>query len=65
MRKKISPLLKKLTYFSKTEDLTEHSVVQGADRDSEQYYRDRWQHDKVVKLLMELTVRGPAVGRYM
>jgi nitrate reductase alpha subunit len=49
MRKKISPLLKKLTYFSKTEDLTEHSVVQGANRDWEQYYRDRWQHDKVVR----------------
>jgi nitrate reductase / nitrite oxidoreductase, alpha subunit len=41
--------VKKLTYFSKTEDITEHSVVQGADRDSEQYYRDRLQHDKVVR----------------
>lgn len=49
MRKKISPLLKKLTYFGKTQDLTEHSVLQGADRETEKYYRKRWQHDKIVR----------------
>lgn len=49
MRKKISPLLKKLTYFGKTQDLAEHSVLQGADRESEKYYRNRWQHDKIVR----------------
>jgi nitrate reductase / nitrite oxidoreductase, alpha subunit len=49
LKKKISPLMKKLTYFGKTQDLTEHSVLQAADRESEQYYRERWQHDKVVR----------------
>lgn len=45
----MSPLLKKFSYFGKTKDITEHSILQGADRESEHYYRERWQHDKVVR----------------
>lgn len=49
MSKKVPPLLKKLTYFGKTKDLTEHSTLAAADRESERYYRSRIQHDKIVR----------------
>lgn len=49
MKKKMSPLLKKLTFFGRTTDLNTHSTLSAADRESEKYYRKRWQHDKVVR----------------
>jgi len=49
MKKKISPLLKKMTFFGRTADLNNHSTLSSADRESEKYYRRRWQHDKVVR----------------
>ncbi|AIM17227.1 nitrate reductase subunit alpha [Neobacillus sp.] len=49
MRKKISPLIKKLTYFGRTHDIAENSALQEADREAEGYYRERWQHDKVIR----------------
>lgn len=49
MKKKIPPLLKKMTFFGKTTDITNHSTLSHADRESEKYYRRRWQHDKVVR----------------
>ncbi|MGC5327574.1 nitrate reductase subunit alpha [Brevibacillus sp. SYSU BS000544] len=49
MSKKVSPLLKKLRYFGKSEPLTNHSVLSPYGRDSEKVYRRRWQHDKVVR----------------
>lgn len=49
MSKKIPPLLKKLTYFGKTKDITNHSTLSAADRESEKYYRNRIQHDKIVR----------------
>lgn len=49
MRKKVSPLLKKLTYFGRTHEIAENSALQEADRESEKYYRERWQHDKIVR----------------
>ncbi|MGM8216446.1 nitrate reductase subunit alpha [Bacillaceae bacterium W0354] len=47
--KKQSPLLKKLSFIGKTEDLNEHTTLQAKDRDTEKHYRRRWQHDKVVR----------------
>ena len=49
MTKKISPLLKKIRYFGKSENLTDHSVLSPYGRESETVYRRRWQHDKVVR----------------
>ncbi|MGM7684127.1 nitrate reductase subunit alpha [Cytobacillus sp. Hm23] len=49
MSKKKLPLLKKLTYFGKTTELTDHSELSPYDRETEKYYRRRWQHDKVVR----------------
>lgn len=49
VKRKISPFLKKLTYFGRTTDITNHSTLSAADRESEKYYRNRWQHDKVVR----------------
>lgn len=49
MNRKIPPLLKKMKYFGKTEDITDHSVLDPHDRESEKYFRRRWQHDKVVR----------------
>lgn len=50
MARSISPFLKKLRYFGKTEKLTEHSVLSLYEREqAEKVYRRRWQHDKVVR----------------
>ncbi|MFD2443024.1 nitrate reductase subunit alpha [Bacillus sp. CGMCC 1.16607] len=49
MMNKIPPLLKKMKYFGKTEELTDHSELSPKGRESEKYYRERWQHDKVVR----------------
>lgn len=49
MSRKIPPLLKKIKYFGKTEDITDHSVLDPHDREAEKYFRRRWQHDKVVR----------------
>ncbi|WP_017755493.1 nitrate reductase subunit alpha [Calidifontibacillus oryziterrae] len=49
MQKKIPPLLKKFTFFGKTTDISNHSTLSHADRESEKHYRRRWQHDKVVR----------------
>lgn len=50
MARSISPFLKKLRYFGKAENLTEHSVLSPYEREqAEKVYRRRWQHDKVVR----------------
>lgn len=49
MAKRISPFLKKLRYFGKSEKWTSHSELSPYSRDSEKIYRRRWQHDKVVR----------------
>src|SRR5699024_4816077 len=50
MRKKVPPLLQKLRYLGKTQPETEHSEKSPKDRQrNEDYYRRRWQHDKVVR----------------
>ncbi|MCY7464007.1 hypothetical protein MCZ50_21175, partial [Bacillus paralicheniformis] len=38
-----------MTFFGRTADLNNHSTLSSADRESEKYYRRRWQHDKVVR----------------
>src|SRR5699024_8843237 len=38
-----------LSYFGKGEKLNEQYERSPADRNAEHYYRDRWQHDKVVR----------------
>jgi nitrate reductase alpha subunit len=44
-------LLDRLIYFSKVADKTtdRHIVTTERDRDSEQFYRNRWQYDKIVR----------------
>lgn len=49
MSKSSNPFWKKLSYFGKGEKLNEQYEVAPQDRNSEHYYRDRWQHDKVVR----------------
>jgi len=49
MKRKIPPLLQKIKYFGKTEDITDHSSLTPHSRESEKYYRNRWQHDKIVR----------------
>lgn len=49
MSKTSTPLWKRLSYFGKGEKLNEQYERSPLDRDSEQYYRSRWQHDKVVR----------------
>ncbi|MDQ0339083.1 nitrate reductase alpha subunit [Caldalkalibacillus uzonensis] len=50
MGKKRSPLLERLNFFSPAERLSnQHSEVTYHDRDWENVYRRRWQHDKVVR----------------
>ena len=44
-----SPFWKRLSYFGKGEKLNEQYERSPADRNAEHYYRDRWQHDKVVR----------------
>ncbi|WP_070121362.1 nitrate reductase subunit alpha [Bacillus marinisedimentorum] len=50
MRKKTPPFLQKLKYLGKTNEETDHSEMSPKPRkNTEQYYRKRWQHDKVVR----------------
>ncbi|WP_411842047.1 nitrate reductase subunit alpha [Salinicoccus sp. HZC-1] len=50
MSRKIPPLIQKLRYLGKTQTETEHSELSPKDRQhNEDYYRRRWQHDKVVR----------------
>lgn len=49
MERHISPLMKKLRYFGKSEKIATHAEVSPYGRESEQRYRQRWQHDKVVR----------------
>jgi nitrate reductase / nitrite oxidoreductase, alpha subunit len=49
MDKKLSPLLKKLRYFGKSEKTASHAELSPYGRESEKVYRRRWQHDKVVR----------------
>ncbi|NDI35218.1 nitrate reductase subunit alpha [Chengkuizengella sediminis] len=49
MSKKISPLMKKLSFFGRSQKLNEYSELSPNDRESEKVYRRRWQHDKVVR----------------
>lgn len=50
MKKKTSPLLNKLKYLKPIEkNANGHSQVTNEDRSWEQGYRNRWQHDKVVR----------------
>ena len=50
MKKKKGPLLKRLDYFSPIERYSNnHSQASYGDRDWENVYRQRWQHDKVIR----------------
>lgn len=50
MKKKLSPLLSRFKYFTPIEhNSNNHSEVTYGDRDWENAYRRRWQHDKVVR----------------
>lgn len=49
MSRKIPPLLKKMKYFGKAEDITDHSVLDPQTREAEKYFRRRWQHDKIIR----------------
>ncbi|WP_407638889.1 nitrate reductase subunit alpha [Bacillus niameyensis] len=49
MSRTSNPLWKKLKFFGKTYENTDHTAVQPYDRGSERIYRRRWQHDKVVR----------------
>ena len=49
-KKKMSPLLRRLNYFSPIEHHSNHhSQTTSEDRDWENVYRNRWQYDKVVR----------------
>ncbi|MEC2215735.1 nitrate reductase subunit alpha [Bacillus velezensis] len=49
-KKKMSPLLRRLNYFSPIEHHSnKHSQTTSEDRDWENVYRNRWQYDKVVR----------------
>ncbi len=49
-KKKMSPLLRRLNYFSPIEHHSnKHSQTTREDRDWENVYRNRWQYDKVVR----------------
>ncbi|MFG6113875.1 nitrate reductase subunit alpha [Halobacillus sp. MO56] len=50
MPRKTPPFLQKLKYLGKTQPETEHSEMSPKSRsNTENYYRSRWQHDKVVR----------------
>jgi len=50
MKKKPSPLLSRLKYFKPLEKYSKnHSQLQIGNRDWENVYRRRWQHDKVIR----------------
>ncbi|WP_091662093.1 nitrate reductase subunit alpha [Alteribacillus iranensis] len=49
MKKKTPPFLQKLKFLGKTDTETEHSEMSPKPRTTEKYYRERWQHDKVVR----------------
>ena len=50
MKKKTSPLFKKLRYFKPHDEYAPGwSELSGQDREWEKIYRNRWQHDKVVR----------------
>ncbi|MEQ6376907.1 nitrate reductase subunit alpha [Bacillaceae bacterium S4-13-56] len=50
MKKKTSPLWNRLTYMKPKEKYSDgHSQLQEGNRDWENVYRRRWQHDKVIR----------------
>jgi len=49
MSKSAIPIWRRLSYFGKAEKLNEQYERSPIDRRSEQYYRERWQHDKTVR----------------
>lgn len=50
MKRKKSPLAKKLRYFSAKEHFNHgHSELREGNREWEEVYRKRWQHDKIVR----------------
>src|SRR5690625_3862303 len=50
MKKKSSPLWQRLNYLKPKETYANnHSQLQEGDRDWENVYRKRWQHDKVIR----------------
>ncbi|MBM7551958.1 nitrate reductase subunit alpha [Thalassobacillus pellis] len=50
MPRKTPPFLQKLKYLGKTQPETDHSEMSPKSRtNTENYYRSRWQHDKVVR----------------
>src|SRR5690625_4217592 len=49
MSKSAIPIWRRLSYFGKAEKLDEQYQRSPIDRRSEQYYRERWQHDKTVR----------------
>jgi len=50
MKKKRSPLWQRLKYLKPKETYANnHSQLQEGDRDWENVYRKRWQHDKVIR----------------
>ncbi|MFC0299673.1 nitrate reductase subunit alpha [Virgibacillus soli] len=49
MKQSTRPFWKRLSYFGKSDKINEQYERSPLDRHSEKYYRDRWQHDKVVR----------------
>src|SRR5690625_1813267 len=49
MVKSSTPFWKRLSYFGKSEKLNDQYERSPLDRHSEQIYRNRWQHDRVVR----------------
>lgn len=60
----MAPFLKKLRYFGKAQDLTDHSVLSPYEREeAEKPYRRRWQHDKVVRTTHGVNCTGSCSWR--
>lgn len=49
LSEKLPPFLRKLSYFGRSEDISDHATIAPDDRSTEKVYRRRWQHDKVVR----------------
>lgn len=61
--KKGTPFWKKNRYFRKREAINDHYERSHLDRSSEQYYRSRWQHDKVVRTTHGVNCTGSCSWR--
>ncbi|WP_062356763.1 nitrate reductase subunit alpha [Bacillus kwashiorkori] len=63
MDRKVAPFLKKLKYFGKATDVTNHGVMSPYGREVEKVYRRRWQHDKVVRTTHGVNCTGSCSWR--